>query len=93
MKSWEKNLPLVLLCLIVAFTSVCLWIVESPAVPRQKLLQLHEGMTAVEVERIMGKPIKIYGSQRVYGSRWKWNHLKIDFDTEFKMKSIDLDDR
>ena len=93
MKSWEKSLLLGPLCLVIALAIFCLWSVESPAVPQQKLLQLREGMTVAEVERVMGKPMKVYGSQWVYGSRWKWNHLKINFDAEFKVKSIDLDDR
>lgn len=93
MRPWEKRCLYALPLLAVGILGVCYWVMESPAVPRQRFLQLREGMTTAEIEKVLGKPMKVYSNQWVYGPPRKWNHLKIEFDADFRVKTIDLDDR
>jgi outer membrane protein assembly factor BamE (lipoprotein component of BamABCDE complex) len=93
MRPWEKRCLYGLPILAVGILGVCYWVMESPAVPRQKFLRLRAGMTTAEIEKVLGKPMNVYSNQWMYGSPWKWNYLKIEFDADSRVKSIGLDDR
>jgi hypothetical protein len=69
------------------------WCIHSPAVPGEKLNQLHTGMSRAEVRRLLGDP-PVEGSWRGqpewrYGRRLKHHRLILRFDSEGRLNHFE----
>jgi hypothetical protein len=82
-----KQLGYALLALgsaVLAYLAFAVWCTESHPVPRHKLARLQPGMHVAEVERILGRPYKVYddkadGFRWIYGSGYQWYYVYVEF--------------
>lgn len=73
-----------------------IYYVWRPAIPEHKLAQIHDGMTKLEVSRILGEPRKIRKSADAretwfYYRPMQWATFSIEFSTEGEVTSFEHD--
>ncbi len=69
------------------------WCQNSPAVPKDKVAQVHPGLTMPEVEAVLGKPRRTGRSEEglwlwTYGRSFKEHMVMVTFDEARRVRSV-----